>query len=52
MALLIGLWALFFATVQGDQEHSAMYLPLPLLLFGGLLLLRPSEERGSVGAAA
>jgi len=52
VALLVGLWALFFATVQGDQEHSAMYLPLPLLLFAGLLFIRPSGSAASEGAAA
>jgi hypothetical protein len=34
--LLIGLWALFLATVQAKFEHPAMYLPLP---FGMLIVL-------------
>ncbi|MGH2522475.1 MAG: glycosyltransferase family 87 protein, partial [Anaerolineales bacterium] len=34
-----GLWALFFATVQGDQEQSVMYLPLPILLLAWLVLI-------------
>jgi hypothetical protein len=39
-ALFFGLWALFFMTVRGDQEHAAMYLPLPILLFAGLVIVR------------
>jgi hypothetical protein len=39
-ALFFGLWALFFATVQGDVEQPPMYLPLPILLFVGLALVR------------
>jgi hypothetical protein len=30
VALLIGLWALFAATVVGKQEHPLVYLPLPV----------------------
>lgn len=34
---LVGLWWLFFATVQGDQEQAIMYIPQPVLI--GLVLL-------------
>ncbi len=33
LALLVGHWALFFATIVGDYEHPIMYLPLPLGLW-------------------
>jgi hypothetical protein len=31
-SLLIGQWAVFLATIQGDYETAAVYLPFPLLL--------------------
>ncbi|MEK6588845.1 MAG: glycosyltransferase family 87 protein [Chloroflexota bacterium] len=34
--LFIGIWAQFLATVEGNQEHSALYLPVPLLALAGL----------------
>jgi len=41
MALaFFGLWALFIATVQGNLEQPAMYLPLPLFCLFGLWWVR------------
>lgn len=39
-ALLLGLWALFLVTVEGNIENGAMYLPLPMILLIGLLWIR------------
>jgi hypothetical protein len=36
VGLFVGLWLLFFATVEGNQEHPALYLPVPLIALGGL----------------
>lgn len=38
--LLIGLWALFLGTVQGNIEHPLVYLPIPIITFLGLLWSR------------
>ncbi len=35
-AILIGTWALFLATIEGNVEHPVMYLPLPILTLLGL----------------
>ncbi|MBL7164484.1 MAG: DUF2029 domain-containing protein [Anaerolineales bacterium] len=40
LLLLIGLWALFLNTVQGNLEQPAMYLPLPLFCLLGLWWVR------------
>ncbi len=40
LGLLVGLWALFLATVHGNIEDAVMYLPLPILTFVGLLWSR------------
>jgi hypothetical protein len=40
VALVIGLWVLFLATVVGNQESRWMYFPLPLLSLAGLWLIR------------
>jgi len=40
LSLLVGLWALFLATVHGNIEDAVMYLPLPILTFVGLLWSR------------
>ena len=37
---LVGLWALFFSTVDGNLEQPAMYLPLPLFCLVGLWWVR------------
>lgn len=34
---MVGLWALFLATINGNVEHPVMYLPLPLVI--ALLLI-------------
>jgi len=34
--LFAGLWSLFLVTVEGNLEHPALYLPLPLLSLTGL----------------
>lgn len=47
--LFIGLWALFLATVRGNQEQALMYPPLPILLFAGLLAVRPGSVNGRNG---
>ncbi|MFQ5422071.1 MAG: glycosyltransferase 87 family protein, partial [Anaerolineae bacterium] len=39
---IVSLWALFFATVQGDFEHPLMYLPLPV---GILVWLAVAQRR-------
>jgi hypothetical protein len=36
LLLLLGLWALFIATVQGNVESPWMYLPLPVFTLLGL----------------
>jgi hypothetical protein len=43
LALFLGLWALFLATVQGRDEQWPVYLPLPLLLLAGLIFCRPKS---------
>jgi hypothetical protein len=35
-----GLWWLFLTSVQGNQESSVMYLPLPIFCLIGLLWVR------------
>jgi hypothetical protein len=43
----VSLWALFLATIVGDQEHVIMFLPLPILLLFVLvwLLHKPSANK-------
>jgi len=36
LCLLIGLWALFLITLEGNLESPAMYVPLPVLVLAGL----------------
>ena len=40
IALVVGLWALFLATVDGNQESAWMYFPVPLLSLVGLWWIR------------
>lgn len=40
LLLLVGLWVLFAATVQGNQEAPVMYLPVPYLCLVGLWWVR------------
>ncbi len=35
-AMLFGLWGLFLATIQGNNESPIMYLPLPIMTLLGL----------------
>ncbi|WP_420645470.1 glycosyltransferase family 87 protein [Candidatus Leptofilum sp.] len=39
LAPLVGTWALFLSTIQGDFEHPVTYLPLPIGLLLGLIWL-------------
>lgn len=39
LALLVGTWALFLSTIQGDFEHPVTYLPLPIGLLLGMVWL-------------
>ena len=34
LVLLVIPWLHFLATVKGEFEHPAVYLPLPLIMFG------------------
>jgi hypothetical protein len=47
----IGLWALFFATVQGKFEHPIMYLPLPVGLLIALVWGKPALHRMATAGA-
>jgi flagellar biosynthesis protein FliQ len=40
VSLLIGIWLLFLFTIEGNQEHPSVYLPLPILSFVTLLWMR------------
>ena len=40
IVLVVGLWALFLATVDGNQESAWMYFPVPLLSLVGLWWIR------------
>lgn len=40
VALFVGLWALFFGTVNGTAEQPLMFLPLPFILLAGLAWAR------------
>jgi len=42
LALLLGPWALFWATVRGDAEQSVMFLPLPFFCLAVILGKRES----------
>ena len=44
----VGLWALFFVTVDGQFEHPIIYLPLPFGLTALLLLGRSALEEAAV----
>jgi hypothetical protein len=49
-ALAVGLWALFLATVEGNQESPLMYFPIPLLSLLGLWWIRWWVQRRSRAA--
>ncbi len=40
LSLLVGLWGLFLATVEGNLESPLMYLPTPAVLLLGLWWIR------------
>jgi len=40
ITLLIGLWALFLTTIDGNIEGPAMYLPFPIFLLFSLWWIR------------
>jgi hypothetical protein len=40
LSLLFGLWALFLATVDGNLENPAMYMPLPIFMLLSLWWIR------------
>jgi len=43
LALMVGQWALFLCTIEGNYETAAVYLPFPLFLLAALLVYRPSS---------
>jgi hypothetical protein len=49
---IVGLWALFLATVQVDYESPIMYLPLPLGLLFGLFWAKSALSPASGGQQA
>ena len=46
---LVGLWALFLTTVQGDYENPIMYLPLPSVLLLGIPWAKAAINPASAG---
>lgn len=44
LTLLVGTWALFLSTIQGDFEHPVTYLPLPVGLLVGLVWMAWGEK--------
>ena len=49
LILLLGPWALFLVTVQGDAEQSVMFLPLPLFALIYLLAIGLRNSTGLRG---
>ncbi len=47
LALLVGQWALFLATIEGNVETAAVYLLFPVPLLVALVLDRPSTNTDS-----
>ncbi len=47
---IVGMWALFLASVQGDTEHPIMYLPLPFLLLPIMMWANYQANRGRLTA--
>lgn len=45
LASFVGLWLLFFQSVQGDYESPVMFLPLPFALIAVFLLARHRLQR-------
>ncbi|MBN1310565.1 MAG: DUF2029 domain-containing protein [Anaerolineae bacterium] len=46
VVLLSGMWWLFLATLQGNQEHDFVHVPLPLVMFVCVVLTRPRSTSG------
>lgn len=44
---IVGLWALFLATVENNFEHPIMYLPLPIGLFIAFVWAEAALERAT-----
>ncbi len=42
--LLVGMWWLFLATLEGSQEANLVHVPLPLLMLMLVLLTRPRSD--------
>lgn len=38
--IAISMWALFFLTIEGNQEHPILYVPVPLFAFVLLIITR------------
>lgn len=47
ITLLVGMWWLFLATLEGNQEANIVHVPLPLLVLGLVLLDRPGVRQNS-----
>jgi len=46
LALLVGQWAIFLATVQGNRETTPVYLPFPVLMLAVQMLTRRAYVEG------
>lgn len=44
LGLAVGMWWLFVATLDGNQEHNLVHVPLPLLMMLVALWMRPRER--------
>jgi hypothetical protein len=52
LALVVGFWVLFLATVEGRAESAANYIPLPVRMFVLLLFTRRLWARPGLETAA
>jgi hypothetical protein len=50
LVLFVGLWALFVVTLDGNQESNLVFVPLPLIVFGLLIAIRPEPDLVLSGA--
>ncbi len=46
VALLVGQWAIFLTTIQGNYETGLVYLPFPMLMLAVQVLTRRSSLEG------
>jgi hypothetical protein len=44
--LLVGQWAIFLTTIQGNYETALVYLPFPMLMLAVQVLTRRSSLEG------